>query len=55
MYPNTAQLTSNLRHLIKRDVPFVWGTAQENSFKKLKEALCKPPVLAYFNVHEQIK
>lgn len=52
--PNCAQLTGSLRQLIKNGVPYVWGNTQKESFLKLKEILCTPPVLVYFNVNEQI-
>lgn len=52
--PNAAQLTSSLRQLTKKDVPFVWGKAQQDSFVTLRETLCSPPVLSYFDVNKPI-
>lgn len=52
--PNSSQLTVSLRQLMKKDVSFIWNTAQQEAFNKMKEVLCKPPVLAYFNVNKPI-
>lgn len=52
--PNCSQLTASLRELTKKDVSFVWGTAQQNAFRNMKNVLCKPPVLAYFDINKPI-
>lgn len=52
--PNCSQLTASLRELTKKDVPFVWGTAQQKAFRNMKEVLCQPPVLAYFDINKPI-
>lgn len=52
--PNCSQLMASLRELTKKDVPFVWGTAQQNAFRNMKNVLCKPPVLAYFDINKPI-
>ena len=52
--PNCADLTHSLRQLIKNDVPYVWGDAQQEAFIKLKQELCKAPVLTFFDVNKPI-
>ncbi len=42
-------ITAPLQELLKKFVHFTWGDKQEDAFIKLKEALCKAPVLAYPN------
>nr|KYP57065.1 Pol polyprotein [Cajanus cajan] len=42
-------LVSPLNELVKKDVPFIWGEAQEKAFKILKEKLTKAPILALPN------
>lgn len=37
--PNSSQMTVSLRQLTKKDVSFVWNTAQHKTFRKLKEIL----------------
>jgi hypothetical protein len=38
-----------LHNLIKKDVPFVWGPAQQAAFKTLKAAFISKPVLAIWS------
>lgn len=52
--PNFAQITSSLRQLTKKDVQFTWSESQQKAFDNLKQKLCKPPVLAYFDVTKPI-
>ncbi len=40
-------ITAPLHELLKKSVHFRWSDEQEDAFNKLKEALCKAPVLAY--------
>ncbi len=40
-------ITAPLQKLLKKSVHFKWTDEQEEAFNKLKEALCKGPVLAY--------
>ena len=40
-----AQIASPLRQLLRKDQPFTWGEEQEQSFQKLKDALCSEPVM----------
>lgn len=47
--PDYATINQPLRELTRKDSPFSWGQDQQESFDKLKEMLCNPPVLGYFN------
>lgn len=40
-----ALLAAPLTHLTKKNIQFIWGTEQQNSFDSLKNALCNAPVL----------
>ncbi len=40
-------ITAPLQELLKKSVHFKWDDKQEDAFIRLKEALCKAPVLAY--------
>ncbi len=42
-------ITALLQELLKKSVQFRWDDEQDDAFIKLKEALCKAPVLAYPN------
>ncbi|RUM30633.1 MAG: hypothetical protein DSY32_02035 [Aquifex sp.] len=42
-----AAMASPLTQLLKKEVPFHWNAAQDNSFQKLKYALTNAPVLAF--------
>nr|KYP60589.1 Retrovirus-related Pol polyprotein from transposon gypsy [Cajanus cajan]KYP60590.1 Retrovirus-related Pol polyprotein from transposon gypsy [Cajanus cajan] len=42
-------LASPLNELVKNDVPFIWGQAQEKDFSDLKEKLTNAPILALPN------
>lgn len=44
--PNFAQISAQLRQLIKKNAKWAWGTEQEKAFATLKEALTKAPILA---------
>ena len=54
LIPNCAQLTGSLRQCIKNELPFIWSSVQNESFLRLKEVLCTPSILAYFDVNKQI-
>jgi transposase InsO family protein len=45
--PHYSDISSPLTRLTKKDVPFLWGNEQENSFRLLKELLVNPPILQY--------
>ena len=40
-----SELVRPLNDLLKKDTPFVWGPAQQQSFEELKNRLCNPPIL----------
>ena len=53
--PNLAEKIRPLRELLHKDRAWLWGTPQEETFDKVKEALITAPVLALFDVrHETI-
>ena len=43
-----------IREVMKRDVEFQWGGAQEKAFREVKEILTKVPVLAYYDVKKPV-
>ena len=45
--PNFAKVAQPLYHLIKKDVQYMWSSACQEAFTRLKELLTSPPVLAY--------
>ena len=47
--PNFSQLSAPLNMLRKKDVPFIWSTAQEQVFMKLKAAIIDATKLVHFN------
>ncbi len=47
VHQNYCVITAPLQELLKKSVHFRWKNEQEDAFIKLKEALCKAPVLAY--------
>ena len=46
--PDFAEVAEPLRKLTRTDKRFVWGTAQRDSFAKLKELISRAETLAYF-------
>ena len=46
--PNFAQEAEPIRQLTRKDEPFVWEEAQQQSFEKLKHLLTQAETLAYF-------
>ncbi len=44
---NFASIASPLTRFLKKDVPFLWNTAQQHSFTTLKNALTHAPILAF--------
>ncbi|KAH9252834.1 hypothetical protein BASA81_009242 [Batrachochytrium salamandrivorans] len=44
-----SDITCHLTKLLKKDVPFSWGSEQEASFKRLKDAFAQPGFLAHPN------
>ncbi|XP_064458840.1 uncharacterized protein K02A2.6-like [Ornithodoros turicata] len=52
--PNASQVSAPLRELLKTDTIWEWSTRHKDSFKELREALTKAPVLAYFQAHKPV-
>ena len=44
---NYAKFAKPLVHLLKKEAKFFFGLEQEESFRKLREALCQEPILKY--------
>jgi len=53
--PKHSQVDAPLRVLLKADTPFERNHEQEQSFKELKELCSTPPVLAYYDVNNDIE
>ena len=53
--PNLAECSQSLRELLSPRKSCVWGSAQEEAFKKVKEELTKPTVLALYNPNAKTK
>ncbi|XP_050548981.1 uncharacterized protein K02A2.6-like [Daktulosphaira vitifoliae] len=53
--PNLADETASLRSLLKKDTTWLWDENYETIFKKVKQCITTPPVLAYFNPSLPIK
>lgn len=47
--PNAAELTSPLRELLKKDTLFLWSETHSMALNKIKDIICKAPVLAAFD------
>lgn len=50
-----SKAASPITDLTKLKKPLIWGTAQQQSFEKLKELLCNDPVLIRFDPHLPIE
>ena len=48
--PDLADQTRPLRELLKKDIQWTWGEAQERAFLQMKQALSSPPVLSHYKV-----
>ena len=46
---NFSTIAAPLNELVKKNVGFVWGDAQEHAFNELKDKLCNAPLLALPN------
>ena len=51
---NYSDKTVVLRELLHDDVPWHWEKRHDQAFQNLKENLCSPPVLAYYDVHKPV-
>ena len=47
--PDLATISAPLRNLIRKNVSFTWGQAEQNSFDKLKQELASADTLGYFD------
>jgi hypothetical protein len=47
-------LTKPLRDCLKQNSSFQWSANEENIWNRLKEDLCKVPVLQYYNPNREI-
>ena len=47
--PDLATISALLRNLIRKNVSFTWGQADQNSFDKLKQELASGDTLGYFD------
>ena len=52
--PNMSTITKPNRELLKDDVEFQWGEAQEKAFQEVKDILTNAPVLAYYDVKKPV-
>lgn len=51
--PNLATITHDLRILLKKDVPYIWGDRQQIAFDTLKKHLTGKLVLGFFDIKDQ--
>ena len=51
--PNLADKTTPLRDLLIKNNQWIWGEAQQTSFKEVKYILTSTPVLALFNLRAE--
>ncbi len=49
--PHLSEFTKPPTDLLKAEVMWVWGAAQEKGFKKVKQLITEAPVLAHFDVN----
>ena len=52
--PNLSGINQPLRQLLEKDVAWHWEDAQKKSFKELKKAITRAPVLKYYDEKEDI-
>lgn len=52
--PKMADIANPLYELLKNNVEWIWGPAQEASFQRIKEELCQTPGLSMFDLHKEI-
>ena len=48
-----SEITAPLRQLLHNDVAWGWFEQQREAFTKLKNMLCSPPILQYYNVRKE--
>jgi len=47
--PDFASITRPLTSLLRKDEKYHWGTDQQSSFDKLKQAMASPPILTHYD------
>ena len=52
--PNLAETTSPMRSLLKKDSDFVWDSAQQTAFDKMKQLITSAGTLAYYDVKKEV-
>lgn len=51
--PNMSKVTSPLRNLTRKDVPWAWSAEHDKSIQNLKTLISKAPVLQYFDPNKE--
>ena len=44
-----SRITESLRHLLRKEVPWVWSAECQSAFQRLKEKITSAPILAHFS------
>jgi len=52
--PNISKHTQFMRELEKKNVRWHWEKHHQNEFDKVKRMVCSAPILAYFNIKDEI-
>jgi len=52
--PNLASVMHPLHNLLKKDVTWMWSTAQENAFQEIKTLIATAPVLAIYDPTKEL-
>src|SRR5436190_1279226 len=53
--PNLSYITRPIRDLLKKNVEFVWGLQQDESFKAIKKMLMSTPILAIYDPNAELR
>ena len=46
--PKLSEKTDQLRKLLKKNEPWIWGEEQEKNFKQIKQRLTEKPCVAHY-------
>ena len=52
--PSLSEITTPIRSLTRENTEFVWDSAQEQAFDKVKQTITQAPVLAYYDPHKPL-
>lgn len=52
--PNLSTITHPIRQLLVKNVEYMWTHEQDTAMKKIKECLTSAPVLAFYNVEDDV-